>query len=188
MTFFNGLNKKYETIVIDPPWEYQLRNKDSTHRNKISYQSMGDNDIFSLPMHDVANPKGSILWLWFTNNHVATAVRCLEICGYSQKTILTWSKITKEGKPRLGVGHWLRNTTEHCFLATKGYVKSFRYQRTLTNQPTILFAKRREHSRKPKEFYQLVKELTPSTSRIDLFSRESHEGFDSWGKEKDKFN
>ena len=43
-------NKKYNCIVIDPPWFYQLRNKDLTHRNKIPYPPMKIEDILKLPI------------------------------------------------------------------------------------------------------------------------------------------
>ena len=44
----------------------------------------------------------------------------------------------------------------------------------------------REHSRKPDEFYDLVREVSPGP-RIDVFSREKREGFDQWGNEEDEF-
>jgi hypothetical protein len=45
---------------------------------------------------------------------------------------------------------------------------------------------RQEHSRKPKEFYDLIRRVTGG-SRIDVFSREAHEGFAQYGNEIDKF-
>ena len=53
--------------------------------------------------------------------------------------------------------------------------------------PVCFEGKRREHSRKPEEFYDLVKRVSPEP-RIDIFSRESREGFDQFGNEKDKFD
>jgi hypothetical protein len=47
-------------------------------------------------------------------------------------------------------------------------------------------APRREHSRKPEEFYALVREVSPGP-RLDVFSREPHEGFEQYGNEQDKF-
>ena len=45
---------------------------------------------------------------------------------------------------------------------------------------------RSEHSRKPKEFYELIKRVCPGP-RIDIFSREKHDGFEQWGNEPDRF-
>jgi len=51
-------------------------------------------------------------------------------------------------------GDWLRGQTEHCLFCVRG-----RPVVTLTNQSTVLVAPRREHSRKPDEFYRLVEVL-----------------------------
>ena len=47
-------------------------------------------------------------------------------------------------------------------------------------------AKVREHSRKPDEFYELVRKASPE-KRIDIFAREQRDGFDVWGLEAEKF-
>jgi len=44
----------------------------------------------------------------------------------------------------------------------------------------------REHSRKPDFFYDLVKAVSPEP-RLDIFGRESRDGFEVWGNEPDKF-
>ena len=177
----------YNCIVADPPWMYQLRTNDPTHRNRIQYPPMKVEDIANLPVGNLGAKKGSILWLWYTNNHAESAIQVLHSWGYQIKTILTWEKVSKSGNTRIGVGHWLRNATEHCFLATKGKVPSFRHTGTMTNQSTVLRAQRREHSRKPEEFYQLVEQLCPG-SMIELFARQEREGWDCWGDETSKFN
>ena len=79
------------------------------------------------------------------------------------------------------MGDWLRGKTEHCILAIRGKPVI-----NLTNQTTVLNAPLREHSRKPDEFYQMISDLCPGR-KIDIFSRESREGWDQWGCENDKF-
>ena len=184
---FPGLpTKKYNCIVIDPPWFYQLRNKDLTHRNKIPYSPMNIEDILKLPIPNLSDQNGTVLWLWFTNNHILEATKCIEHWNFTIKTVLTWEKIAKNGNTRIGTGHWLRNCTEHCMLATFGKVKSFSHLKKLTNEPTILHAQRREHSRKPEEFYHLVDKLCDG-KKLEMFARQKRSGWDSWGNEIDKF-
>ena len=50
---------------------------------------------------------------------------------------------------------------------------------------TVLRGERREHSRKPAEFYDLLLRVSPEP-RLDIFSRENHDGFDAWGNETGK--
>lgn len=182
------LGGAYQCIVCDPPWFYRLRSSDKTHRNRIPYPPMRTEEILSLPMRELLDPKGGVLWLWFTNNHLSETSKCLEAWGFELKTILTWEKVTNDGsRTRFGTGHWLRNATEHCALAVRGEVRAFS-GRTLTNESTILHAPRREHSRKPDEFYDMVEKLCPNMKKLELFARETRSGWDSWGNEVDKFD
>ncbi|MBW4428433.1 MAG: adenine-specific DNA methyltransferase [Nostoc desertorum CM1-VF14] len=182
------LQGHYQCIVIDPPWFYRLRSKDKTHRNRIPYQPMRTEEILALPIPELCGSNGCILWLWFTNNHMIEAAQCLQTWEFELKTILTWEKVTKDGtKTHLGVGHWLRNSTEHCALAVRGNVKAFS-GRTLTNESTILHSPRREHSRKPESFYQLVDKLCPDITKLEMFARESRDGWDCWGDQADLFD
>lgn len=147
---------------------------------------MQTEEILKLPIPDLCD-RGTVLWLWFTNNHMVDAAKCLDEWGFELKTILIWEKIAKNGKTRMGTGHWLRNAHENCALATKGKVSSFSHLKKLTNQTTILKAERREHSRKPEEFYNLVEHFCEG-SKLELFARETRQGWDAWGNEVNKFN
>lgn len=179
-------NRTYQCLVIDPPWFYHLRNNDKTHRNKITYPAMQIEEILALPIPGLCDENGAVLWLWYTNNHVIEATDCIRHWGFQLKTILTWEKISQNGKTRLGTGHWLRNSTEHCILAVRGKVTSFSHSKKLTNQSTIIKAPRREHSRKPDEFYKLVEHLCEGT-KLEMFARQRRVGWDYWGNEVDKF-
>jgi N6-adenosine-specific RNA methylase IME4 len=101
------------------------------------------------------------IFLWFTNNHMIEAAKLIEHWGFTHKSIITWEKISKNGNTRLGVGHWLRNCTEHCAIATKGKkVKAFSSTSAIARStPNLIKAERREHSRKPEQFYKLVEDL-----------------------------
>lgn len=179
--------KRYDCIVIDPPWQYNLRRGDRTHRNAVDYSDVSLPEILALPVPSLLKPT-TVIWLWTTNNFMGEAFECLAQWGLTQKTILTWVKTTNDGtKTRLGVGHWLRNCTEHCLVAIAPSARSFKSQGLLTNQPTILYAPRREHSRKPDQAYQLIEQMC-SGNRLDMFARESRLGWDTWGNESTKFD
>ncbi len=165
----NGL---YHVLVIDPPWQYSKRAEDTTHRGRCIYPTMSIEEIASMNLPDEDD---AVVWLWTTNAFMHEAYHILDTWGYTPKTILTWVK------DRMGVGDWLRGQTEHCILAVKGKPII-----NLTNQTTVLNAPLREHSRKPDEFYDMVGVLCPG-KKIDVFSRESREGWDQWGCEPDKF-
>jgi len=179
--------KTYSAIVIDPPWRYELRVDDNSHRGKIPYSSMSFDEVRDLPIAQLADPAGCVMFLWFTNNHMIEASKLIEAWGFTHKGILTWEKISKNGNTRLGIGHWLRNSTEHCAIATKGKVLSFASHSAIARRtPNLLKAERREHSRKPDEFYRLVEEVCQG-SRLEMFARQRRHGWDSWGDQVDMF-
>ena len=166
---------RYQVIVADPPWKYDSRSEDTTHRGKNMYPEMTVPEICKLPVGTLAQDN-CILWLWTTNAFMRGAYECLDAWGFQEKTILTWDKVN------MGLGDWLRNVTEHCIVAVKG-----RPVVSLTNQTTMIREARREHSRKPEAFYSLVEALCPG-SKLEMFARAQREGWAAWGAESTKFN
>lgn len=100
----------YRVIVADPPWPYELRKKDPSHRATHPYPQMSIAEICaeSEKVKALAH-EDCILWLWTTNHHMREAFVVLDAWGFKHKTILTWAK------DRFGTGDWLRGQTEHCY-------------------------------------------------------------------------
>lgn len=165
---------KFNVIVADPPWKYEKRVEDGTHRARLLYPEMDTAAICALPVLKLAE-ENCILWLWTTNAFMRDAFAVLDAWGFKDKTILTWAK------DKMGCGDWLRGKTEHCIMAIRGKPVV-----TLTNQTTLLNGPLREHSRKPDEFFELVEQLCPGT-RLEMFAREKRNGWQAWGAETEKF-
>lgn len=164
----------YDVIALDPPWAYDARAEDVTHRAANPYPPMTIEQLCQLPVAQLAEPNATI-WLWTTNAFMREAYACLDAWGFAAKTILTWDKVI------MGTGDWLRGRTEHCILAVRG-----RPLVRLTNQTTLISEQRREHSRKPEAFYALVEQLCPGT-RLEMFSRTPRPGWVAWGAEPGRF-
>jgi N6-adenosine-specific RNA methylase IME4/ParB-like chromosome segregation protein Spo0J len=167
----------FRVIVADPPWAYDSRASDVSHRAANPYPQMAIDAIRALPVASLAHDD-AILWLWTTNSHLREAFTVVDAWGFRHKTILTWAK------DRIGTGDWLRGQTEHCLVAVRG-----RPVVTLSNQSTLLTAPMREHSRKPDEFYALVESLCPAPmgGRLELFARQARPGWAAMGAEIDRF-
>ena len=186
-------HKEYRLIVADPPWDFHLRETDKTHRGRCSYPSMTDDEILNMPMSAIANAD-SYLLLWVTNNHQALGFRCLDRWGFTHRSTFTWEKITKDGNPHAGLGHYGRNCTEHFLVATKGNPGSFTHH-GLANIINIIRAPRTKHSQKPEQFWHIADRLAEklenceklgklsTPSRIELFSRTPRPNWDCWGAE-----
>jgi N6-adenosine-specific RNA methylase IME4 len=127
--------------------------------------------IAALPVAELADPAGAHLWLWCINSMVEEAHQVARAWGFTPVTLLTWCKI---GQP--GVGHYLRNNTEHAILATVGKPM------TPKNKPMKTWWEwpRGRHSVKPAGFYDLVEQVSPAP-RLELFARQQRLGWESWG-------
>lgn len=189
------MQMKYRSIVIDPPWEYNNAAKGLNGTAKEQYECMSIGELKSLPINLWADSEGCVLWMWITNPMLNKGFKLLDYWGFEYKTTLTWVKMCKNGQPFTGIGFYLRGSTEHCLIATKNH-QSFRTKGTLTNERSIietieenstLKTLRREHSRKPDEFYRLVERLQPNCNRLDVFSRQKRTGWYQYGNEIEKF-
>jgi N6-adenosine-specific RNA methylase IME4 len=163
----------YRVIVVDPPWPYEIRAEDVSHRAAHDYPTMTLEQIRAeSPKVDAIAHQDCILWLWVTNHHMREAFTVLDAWGFEQKTMLTWAK------DRMGTGDWLRGQTEHCLMAVRGKPIV-----TLTNQTTLLHGPLREASRKPDQFFAFVESLCPAPRYAYLFARTTRHGWDCHGDE-----
>jgi N6-adenosine-specific RNA methylase IME4 len=161
----------YRVLVVDPPWPYEKRDEDPSHRAVLPYPTMSIAQIAALGVPAIVHDD-SILWLWTTNAHMREAFGLLDVWGFEQKTILTWVK------DRFGTGDWLRGQTEHALLTVRGKPTV-----QLTNESTVLFAPVGAHSQKPDEFYTFVEKLCPAPRYCELFSRRARPNWDGHGDE-----
>ena len=159
-------NQKYDVIVIDPPWPIEHNYNPKHWRGASPYPELSIEELKKLK---IPHNGDCVLWLWVTNRFMHEAFHILEAWDFTPKTIVTWIKHA------FGLGVWLRGQTEHCIMATKGKPII-----DLHEQSTAIFAKRKQHSRKPNEFYELVESLCFG-KKLDYYNREPREGWDTFG-------
>lgn len=162
----------YRVIVADPPWPYEVRQDDPSHRAAFPYPTMSIEQICTMPVGDIAH-EDSILWLWTTNHHMPHAYTVAEAWGFRVVTILTWAK------NKIGYGDWLRGQTEHCLMCVRG-----RPTVQVGAHSTLLVADvTAKHSEKPDAFYDLVERLCPAPRYAELFARRGRAKWDGHGDE-----
>lgn len=166
---------KYHCLVIDPPWEMEKIERDERPKQVgFEYRTMTEAELRALPVPRLAFANCH-LYLWTTHKHLPLALALAKEWGFNYECLMTWVK---------NVGFapysWMRST-EHVLFCRRGNLPLQKLGMRLD-----FSAARREHSRKPGVFYELVREVSPGP-RLDMFSREAHEGFEAWGNEKDKF-
>jgi len=178
-------DKKYGTIYADPPWRFANRTGKVApeHKRLNRYPTMELDDIMALPVGDVAAEK-SHLYLWVPNALLPDGLAVMKAWGFEYKSNLVWEKVRKDGMPDgRGVGFYFRNVTELLLFGIKG-----KNNRTLApgrSQVNLLREEKREHSRKPDEFVDLI-EACSSGPRLEMFARGDRKGWDMWGNQADE--
>jgi N6-adenosine-specific RNA methylase IME4 len=161
--------KRYSVIMADPPWDVHQKGAYGAGQH---YKLMSLDRIKAMPVADLAT-KNAHLWLWVTNATLRDGYDVMEAWGFTPRSPLTWIK------PRITLGVYLRNATEHLILGTRGRAP-VKYK----SQPTWMFAPLQEHSHKPEEQYAVIDRVSGTDGpRLELFARRRQPGWDVWGNE-----
>ena len=162
--------RTFRTILADPPWDVEQKGKRGA---RAHYRLMSLAAIRDMPIGDLAAADAH-LWLWVTNATLRAGYDVMEAWGFTARSPLTWIK------PRLGLGNYLRNATEHLILGTRGDAPvQFRAQ------PTWMFAPLQDHSHKPEEQYAVIERVSDGPY-LELFARRrppSDASWSIWGNE-----
>lgn len=179
----SGLGR-YGTILADPPWQFTNRTGKMApeHRRLMRYPTLSFKEIRALPVGELALPE-SHLYLWVPNALLKEGLEVMESWGFTYKTNIVWYKTRKDGGPDgRGVGFYFRNVTELVLFGTRNNFRTLAPGRRQTN---IVVSRKREHSRKPDELYDIIEDCSPGPY-LELFARQGRNGWDGWGNETDK--
>ena len=178
--------KQYATILADPPWQFQNRTGKVApeHKRLSRYSTLGLQEIKEIPVSLVAAEQ-SHLYLWVPNALLKEGLDVLNAWGFEYKTNIIWHKIRQDGGPDgRGVGFYFRNTTEMILFGIRGKLRTLSPGRSQVN---IIKTRKREHSRKPDELYELIEKCSPSPY-LELFARGQRKGWDQWGNEVEDYS
>ena len=174
--------QKFRTILADPPWRFQNRTGKVApeHRRLSRYSTMSLDEICALPVANGTAEKAH-LYLWVPNALLPDGLAVMKAWGFEYKTNIIWEKIRNDGFPDgRGVGFYVRNVTEMLLFGIKGDKN-----RTLAparSQVNLIRSKKREHSRKPDEFYPLIESCSPGPY-LELFARGVRPSWTVWGNQ-----
>lgn len=158
----------FGTILADPPWGVpSQKGRKGAGRH---YSLMSIDEIAALPIGELASDNAH-LWLWVTNTDWREQVSVMDAWGFSYRACLTWIK------PRMGLGWYLRNQTEHLLLGVRG-----RAPMRFRGQGSWMYAPLQEHSHKPEEQFAVIERCSPGPY-LELFARRRRPGWSAWGNE-----
>ena len=177
--------RRFRTILADPPWRFTNRTGEVApeHRRLSRYGTMSTDEVCALPVQDVAQ-ETSHLYLWVPNALLPDGLRVMAAWGFQYKANIVWHKIRKDGgSDGRGVGFYFRNVTELLLFGVRG--KNARTEAPGRSQVNYMSSRKREHSRKPDEQYELIEDCSQGPY-LELFARGTRPGWTYWGNQADE--
>ena len=178
---FNTTNK-YNLLYIDPPYRFSqginprktFNEKGKKEELNLHYPTMSDKQIKEFDIRNICADQ-CVMFCWTTDAHLPIALEFIKNNGFTYKTIaFVWDK------EKAYMGKWNVKQCELCLLATKGtahkLLKSFKARQLIREEKTI-------HSKKPTGAYERIEEMFGDIPKIELFARQSIDGWDCWGNE-----
>ena len=176
--------KKYQIIYADPPWRYEHPAIGSKMKAiERHYPTMKLEEIKALPVKELGEDN-SVLFLWATAPKLKECLEVMESWGYQYRTCAIWDKEI------IGIGYWFRNQHEILLIGLRG---KFSPPDPKMRESSVYKEKRREHSKKPRHFRDLLSKWYPNKTKIELFAREDRQldlegkntfdNWDVWGNE-----
>jgi N6-adenosine-specific RNA methylase IME4 len=172
--------RKFRTVLADPPWQFVNRTGKIApeHGRLTRYPTLKVDEIAALPVEKIAASTAH-LYLWCPNALLPDGFAVMKAWGFTYKSNIVWHKVRKDGgSDGRGVGFYFRNVTELLLFGVRG--KNARTLAPGRRQVNLLATRKREHSRKPDEQYELI-EACSSGPYLELFARGSRTKWTTWG-------
>lgn len=180
--FLDG--QRFGTVMADPPWRFTNRTGKVApeHKRLARYPTMTLDDICALPVAEHLQDTAHC-YLWVPNALLPDGLRVLSEWGFEYKSNLIWHKIRRDGgSDGRGVGFYFRNVTEIVLFGVRG--KNARTRQAGRTQVNLFATRKREHSRKPDEQYDIIKSCSHGPY-LELFGRGRRAGWTVWGNQAD---
>lgn len=175
-------DQRFATILADPPWQFQNRTGKVApeHKRLSRYGTLTVPEISALPVSDIAAPTAH-LYLWVPNALLPDGLAVMAAWGFNYKSNIVWHKIRKDGgSDGRGVGFYFRNVTELLLFGVRG--KNARTREAGRRQVNYMATRKREHSRKPDEQYDLIESCSHGPY-LELFARGTRPNWALWGNQ-----
>jgi len=168
----------FDVISVDPPWPYEGESKNITSFDSVGRRVANpypEMNIEQIKKIDLPLMNDGVILLWTTHRFLPDAFEILKEWDLDYKATLVWNK------EKIGMGAWFRMQCEFCLVGVKGkpYWNNTTF-RDILNEP------RREHSRKPDSFFEMIEKITLGR-RLEYFSREKRNGWEVFGNDINKF-
>lgn len=189
---------RFATVSLDPPWPERGGGKCKRGADR-HYPLMSLRDIErTIRLCKLFNVLDDAhCWLWVTNNYLPQGLELMRLLGFRYVNNVVWVKMSEaelrssaayerispielaRDMLQIGLGQYQRGAHELLLFGTRGKA---RVPPPKDRLPSVVFAPREEHSKKPSLFYDRIERVS-AAPRLEMFARSRREGWTSWGNE-----
>lgn len=164
--------KRYGVIYADPPWSY----------GRPSAPSMGQKEYCTMSLDEMKrmNVEGisddnSLLFMWSSGALLEDSLELMAAWGFKYRTIaFIWNK------KRPAFGKYTMPMCELVLVGKRGNIPKPRGAQNVRQHYSI---EKSAHSVKPKIFRDLISKMFPTQNKLEMFARDSDDGWDVFGNE-----
>ncbi len=199
--------RPFTVISADPPWLMKDKLPGNGRGAVKKYPCLPTWEICRFPLPPIADD--AILFLWRLAAMQLEALEVAKAWGFTVKSEIVWDKLTKNGKPWMGMGRYVRASHETALVCTRGRYKvddrgvRSRFAvpvptykagdpeigkvigRNKRGEPILRKVGDHIHSAKPAFFYTDIVQRMCKGPYCEMFARESRPGWTSLGNEVD---
>ena len=164
-----------QVLLADPPWAFG-----NSGFNQSAAQIYSTLDIDSIckysdgekAVRQLSKEKESVLFLWVPEALLPEGLLVVKAWGFEYKAQMVWKK---DRAP--GMGWWVNSKHELLFIGARGTELH-----PATKYDSVFESPVTNHSRKPELVYEMIEKMYTGPY-IELFARNTREGWVSWGNE-----
>ena len=172
------IDPPYQIIYADPPWDYGGQRQHNAYGQDTGgadthYPTLTDHELVEMDVAKLADPDGTLLFLWTTGPMVFRSLAVMDGWGFQYATMgFVWYK------EFTNPGYYTMSQTEFCLIGKIGKIPQPRGAR---NVRQFLTAPRGLHSQKPDEVREAITAMFPEQKKVELFARTHWHNWDVWG-------
>lgn len=175
-------DKKFEIVYTDPPWKQTkggLRKARPNQTKELDYQTMSFEDIKELHKHVFDNicEETHTVFMWTIDKFLYQTEEMMGELGYKLHARMIWDKTN-------GVAPAFTVRYSHEYLLWFYKPKMIKINEDARGKyTTVIREKATKHSKKPLAAYEMIEDLYPEQTKIELFARNTRDGWYSFGNE-----
>ena len=175
--------KKYDIIYTDPPWKQskgnlrKCRPKQGRDFDYSTCELAEIEKIHSVALKKISSQKHNV-FMWTIDKYLHEAEKMMDRLGYTLHARMIWDKGNG-----VAPAFTVRFSHEYLLWFYKKNQLLMPCKDVRGKFTTVLREKATKHSRKPLCAYQMIENLFPDSSKIELFARQQVAGWDCWGNE-----